>query len=184
MDDSISRQAAINALWKALFDYEDSMEKQFIGDEKLKAEDWLVHRIFVENMSDIDRKTILELPSVQPEHRITLESAIDYLYQTGWMQEHDKLLSETAEAVKEIIKCQKLVDEQPEQKWIPCNWHKENENLPDEGKSVVICIEGGCIDVSYRMDYNRWERYGWVKVIAWMPLPEPYQEKGVNDNGI
>ena len=29
--------------------------------------DWIEHRIFVQNMSDIDRKTIMELPSAQPE---------------------------------------------------------------------------------------------------------------------
>ena len=71
--------------------------------------------------------------------------------------------------------------EQPEPKWISCNWHKENENLPDEGKSVLIFIEGGLIDVSYRFDYNRWERYGRVNVKAWMPLPEPYQERRADE---
>ena len=29
MDDVISRQAAIDALWKALYEYEDKTEKQF-----------------------------------------------------------------------------------------------------------------------------------------------------------
>ena len=68
---------------------------------------------------------------------------------------------------------------QPEQRWIPCNWHRDNENLPEECKSVLICIVDGnkiCVDVSYRTDYNRWERYGRVDVTAWMPLPEPYKE--------
>lgn len=35
------------------------------------------------------------LPSAQPE--ITLESAIDYLHSIGWMQEHDRVLTESAQ---------------------------------------------------------------------------------------
>jgi hypothetical protein len=66
-DDLISRQAAVNALWKALFGYEDKTEKQFTVSDELDVADWIGHRIFVENMSDIDRQTILALPSVQPE---------------------------------------------------------------------------------------------------------------------
>lgn len=43
----------------------------------------------------ISRQTILNLPSAQPE--ITLESAIDYLHSIGWMQEHDRILTESAQ---------------------------------------------------------------------------------------
>ena len=65
MDDSIKRQDAIDALWKALYDYEDKTEKQFLESEELNTDDWFRHRIFVQNMSDIDRQTILNLPSAQ-----------------------------------------------------------------------------------------------------------------------
>ncbi len=65
--DTISRQAAIDALWKALYEYEDKTEKQFQESEDLDIGDWIEHRIFVQNMSDIDRKTIMELPSAQPQ---------------------------------------------------------------------------------------------------------------------
>ena len=67
--DLIERQAAIDALWKALYEYEDKTEKQFQESEDLDIGDWIEHRIFVQNMSDIDRKTIMELPSAQPEKR-------------------------------------------------------------------------------------------------------------------
>ena len=67
MDDLISRQDAIDALWKALYEYEDKTEKQFQESEDLDVGDWIEHRIFVQNMSDIDRQTILNLPSAQPE---------------------------------------------------------------------------------------------------------------------
>lgn len=65
--DLIYRQAAIDALWKALYEYEDKTEKQFQESEDLDVGDWIEHRIFVQNMNDIDRQTILNLPSAQPE---------------------------------------------------------------------------------------------------------------------
>ena len=64
-EDTISRKAAVNALWKALYEYEDKTEKRFQESEDLDIYDWMVHRIFVQNMSDIDRRIILDLPSVQ-----------------------------------------------------------------------------------------------------------------------
>ena len=67
MSDLISRQAAVDALWKALFEYEDKTEKQFQESEDLDIQDWIQHRIFVQNMSDIDRQTIIDLPPVQPD---------------------------------------------------------------------------------------------------------------------
>ena len=66
MSDLISRQAAIDALWKALYEYEDRTEKQFQESDELDVAEWFLHRIFVQNMSDIDRQTILDLPSAQP----------------------------------------------------------------------------------------------------------------------
>ena len=62
--DLIDRQKAINVLWKALYEYEDKIEKQFIDSPDLDVADWILHRIFVQNMSDIDRETILLLPTV------------------------------------------------------------------------------------------------------------------------
>lgn len=66
-DDSISRRAAIDALWKALYEFEDKTEKKFQESDELNVEDWIQHRIFVQNMSDIDRQTIMDMPSAQPE---------------------------------------------------------------------------------------------------------------------
>ena len=65
-EDAISRKTAIDALWKALYDYEDKTEKQFQDSKELDIGDWIQHRIFVQNMSDIDRQTILNLPSISP----------------------------------------------------------------------------------------------------------------------
>ena len=69
MSDYISRQAAVDALWKALYEYEDETEKQFLESEELDVGEWIGYRIFVQNMNDIDRQTILNLPSAQPEQR-------------------------------------------------------------------------------------------------------------------
>ena len=88
MDDLISRQAAIDALWKALYEYEDKTEKQFQESDELDIGDWILHRIFVQNMSDIDRQTIRNLPSTQPEisrieqelHGKTPEEQYEFLY--------------------------------------------------------------------------------------------------------
>ena len=63
--DLISREDTIDALWKALYEYEDKTEKQFQESDELDVGDWILHRIFVQNMSDIDRQTILDLPSAQ-----------------------------------------------------------------------------------------------------------------------
>ena len=67
--DCIRRAEAIDALWKALYAYEDKTEKQFQESDELDVSDWIEHRIFVQNMSDIDRQTILALPSAQPEQQ-------------------------------------------------------------------------------------------------------------------
>ena len=67
MSDLISRQAAIDALWKALYAYEDKTEKQFIESDELDINHWFQHRIFVQNMSDIDRQTIQNLPTIEAE---------------------------------------------------------------------------------------------------------------------
>lgn len=68
-NDTISRTAALEAIDSVL-----------IEDESCKV--WF--KLAVKN-----------LPSEQLE--ITLESAIDYLHSIGWMQEHDRILTESAQ---------------------------------------------------------------------------------------
>lgn len=62
----IDRNKTIKALWKSLYEYEDKTEKQFVESFELDVADWMLHRIFVQNMSDIDRQTILQMPTVIP----------------------------------------------------------------------------------------------------------------------
>ena len=134
MDDLIRRHDAIDALWKALYEYEDKTEKQFQESEDLDVGDWILHRVFVQNMSDIDRQTILNLPFAQ--------------------------------------------------QWIPCS-----ERPPETDDVYLVTVHPdyvpqGCKQVD-RMYYFkgkwRWlnEKAKWEiwpdPIIAWMPLPEPYE---------
>lgn len=68
---------------------------------------------------------------------------------------------------------------QQEPKWIPVS-----ERLPEEGLTVLILAENGQIEFGQR-DENKWEWLAesiadyWTEaeeVIAWQPLPEPYEE--------
>ena len=70
----------------------------------------------------------------------------------------------------------KLPSIQPEQPWIPVT-----ERLPEEGKVVLTQAkfkDDVKMAVSSRIDYNYWTTWGTrdINIVAWMPLPEPYQE--------
>ena len=68
---------------------------------------------------------------------------------------------------------------QPEQQWIPVS-----ERLPEEETDVLICNIDGDIEISRGSysteikDHFMWYTSGWRfgDVIAWMPLPQPYNE--------
>ena len=84
---------------------------------------------------------------------------------------------------------EKMRPAQPEQRWIPCS-----ERLPDIGGHHVSdpCIVY-CSNSAYgfaELEENIFGQVGWNcerddeyheplgEVLAWMPLPEPYQEEG------
>ena len=71
--DLIDKDQAIDALWKALYDYEDITEKQFIDDPNLDVSDWILHRIFVQNMNDADRQIVSLLPVIIPAEELKEE---------------------------------------------------------------------------------------------------------------
>lgn len=68
---------------------------------------------------------------------------------------------------------------QPEQQWIPCS-----ERLPEHGGRYLISVLDGInrrtTVAPYLPRCKAWTmtgRMAYWKVIAWMPLPEPYKEK-------
>lgn len=94
---------AIDA-WNSRVSDDDCVSRQKAIDELLMR----MRPIFATNQDIIEsdamifvRNTLESLPSAQP--KITLESAIDYLHKIGWMQEHDRILTESAQP--EIVRC-------------------------------------------------------------------------------
>ena len=85
----------------------------------------------------------------------------------------------THDAVRELIE----VLEEPERKWIPCS-----ERLPEQvNKSYWVCTDTGyqcqCRWTNNLYGFGESDEWEWkifdipqyTKVIAWMPLPEPYK---------
>lgn len=60
---TFNRDEAVHELRQALYEHEDMMEKVFHDDPDLNFEDWLEHRIFVQQMNDIDVGIIKVMPS-------------------------------------------------------------------------------------------------------------------------
>ena len=61
----------------------------------------------------------------------------------------------------------------PEPKWVPCR-----NDLPDIGMTVLFCDVDGDEFIGHRASDYWWSVDEKVKsVIAWMPLPEPYEER-------
>lgn len=64
------------------------------------------------------------------------------------------------------------------QQWIPCS-----ERLPKEYAEYLVCYDNGECYV-YWLDDSYWSR-GLIEkenIVAWMPLPDPYEVKnGKND---
>ena len=74
---------------------EDTINRQAALDLAVKIELPDSQTFFCISPEDVEA-----LPPVTPKQtEITLESAIDYLNSIGWMQEHDRILTESAQSV-------------------------------------------------------------------------------------
>lgn len=78
-----------------------------------------------------------------------------------------------------IDACKGAIELLEQIRWIPCN-----ERLPEKNGNYLVTVESS--DGTASIKYQTVEHYGpeWLhdegkkrKVIAWMPLPEPYEEK-------
>lgn len=68
MIDYIDRQAAIDALWKELFAYEDAQEKEAVDKGNEAIDEWFLKvRPCIQTVSDNGRMAILELPVADVE---------------------------------------------------------------------------------------------------------------------
>ena len=77
---------------------------------------------------------------------------------------------------------EKMPSAQPEQRWIPCS-----ERLPEGITQVIIQTNGEAIHEAIYMGKDDYGHYVWKRpdneiywdeeVVAWMPLPTPYQPK-------
>jgi hypothetical protein len=84
----------------------------------------------------------------------------------------------TGEIMQDIIDLPSVIPRLKTGEWIPVS-----ERLPEEETDVFICNANGDIAISRGSystevkDYFIWYTSGWRfgKVIAWMPLPEPYK---------
>lgn len=90
MKDLIDRQAALDAIDR-IFDRCEEIENHFREDDPDRTgyrmlPDYLTVRRFLTQQT---------AQTAQPE--ITLESAIDYLHSIEWMQEHDRIMVESAQ---------------------------------------------------------------------------------------
>lgn len=103
---------------------------------------------------------------------ISRQAAIDALD-----KRFDKIpMEQTTEILKLRKDLRELPSAQPEQRWIPVT-----ERLPEESKRYLISVLDGVSRrttvAQYQSRNKAWTltgRMAYWKVVAWMPLPEPY----------
>lgn len=174
MNDSISRQAAIDALydWERSYTWDEHCREDY--DEK-----------YIVSPSGV----IEDLPSAQPE-RIIYANMSDKEFEK-WLYEHGICNPNIHESIPCTsvpllidVAINELPSTQPERKteWIPCS-----ERLPEIRVDVLVTSCTGHVFVAERtnMDWNDWAgewTFEMDDIIAWLPLPEPYKENK-NDEG-
>lgn len=127
--------------------------------DSLKHYAWLVYYWAVREAPTIDA-----VPA-------TIEGALGYLHKVGWMQEHDRIMTE---------------DVAP--RWIPCE-----ERLPESNVAVLgyapkfnniftVCYDRVCGWMTWcpacDEPFPSWQG----EIVAWMPLPEPYEGERKDDD--
>ena len=85
-----------------------------------------------------------------------------------------------------IHRLQNLPSAQPEQRWIPCDDSNPNIDMSfPHSDAYLVTYDSGGMDVAWWSNVNpfwtdhvtepRWNGVQFAKVIAWMPLPKPYE---------
>ena len=82
------------------------------------------------------------------------------------VEAHGSLVKEAKEKAIEAL-------EEQEPRWIPVG-----ERLPENKQRVLVTRKSGAIGyITWNTWWNEQRSYPIDKVIAWMPLPEPYKEE-------
>lgn len=157
MSDMISRKAAIDAIRK-LYIAEPKINNDYVYDMAIDQADYALRA----------------LPSAEPPTKCVAEIRID-------KEDLEDFVAEKVEEIKEAMSGN----------WTPCS-----ERLPKkEEQSYWICLDSGgqcqCrwTNDMYGFGANEYSEWGWhimdkpqySKVVAWMPLPEPYKAEYHND---
>jgi len=127
------------------------------------------------------RRIIEEMTSVTPQP-ITLEKAIDYLHEIGWMQEHDKEMAQlrwipVSEMLPEDLKPVNItwVNHEPE----PYYHDIKDKNFVATGihyRGQWYWYSTTCADYLGEYGSNEIDEVdSAIEIIAWMPLPEVYR---------
>ena len=97
-------------------------------------------------------------------------------YNGSWCDEDGDCYQHLMREAAELLSEQPTI--QPEQQWIPVS-----ERMPEEsGWYICTCRDGVSERVTFlkwQKRLKQWEKTGtrsYWKVIAWLPLPEPYQK--------
>lgn len=132
-----------------------------------------------------------ELPSAQPEQTnscYTNSWCIDckeYDTENKCCPRYNRVIQQTLDDAYMHGETEAEARFHAQQRWIPCS-----ERLPAYGEDVLISIGGYC-NVGYIVSVNEEEQYNWYfsgwyhlpnDVDAWMPLPEPYEERRTYGN--
>lgn len=100
---------------------------------------------------------------------MTREKAISWLKELTWHEGEDVPIYDTdVEAINMGIKA---LEQEP--RWIPVT-----ERIPEDKQRVIVTRKSGTVGyISWNTWWNEQTNYHNDKVIAWMPLPQPYNRE-------
>ena len=159
MDDLISRQATIDEL-------RSYITEPGISDDESEIKGY-------NDGLDMAISVLSTMPPVTPK-LLACEDAVS----RNMLKEYFAKRQMDSDIAKEVFDAIDLMPSvTPKSKWIPCS-----ERLPEVGRVVLWCNDIGSVfttAITVRNDYS-WavgKRHRMRRIIAWMPLPEPYAEK-------
>lgn len=93
-------------------------------------------------------------------------------FDTFDLYKEEPLIHMSYEQFEDIV--QEVSEESEEYKngWIPVS-----ERLPEKGGSYIVCSENKKVYLAYYCKNSVVPHWSRGKIIAWQPLPEPYQPK-------